>query len=453
MGASLSRREHEVAALVAEGLTNREIAQRLYISERTVDGHLEHVREKLGVNTRAQVAAWVVRHDGNGAPAPAAIRAVPRPRFVAHPRVWIAASVLVGLVAVGVGLLQLTAPPGPKIDTFAGVPPLSVGPDGGYSGDPGPAVAAQLSRPSDVAVDREGAVYIADYGNNRIRRVSRGIIDTVVGGGTETLREGAFATNVQLESPSNIALDSSGNLYLVEVVGGHLEVWKVADSAMSMVADLGPSGAPSGLQYKPTVGGLAIGPDGTIYVSDRAENHVWRLSPDGGRSIYAGSDSGTPGFSGDLGPATGALLWEPIGLALDRSGSLYIADSGNNRIRKVDTTGRITTVAGSGDYYEDAGDGGPAKSARLAFPFGVAVGRDGTIYVADNGNNRVREITPSGRMLALAGTGQPGYWGDRGPALGAEFQAPEGITLDAAGDLLIADTENHRIRKVSGLSR
>jgi sugar lactone lactonase YvrE len=141
-----------------------------------------------------------------------------------------------------------------------------------------------------------------------------------------------------------------------------------------------------------------------------------------------------------------------MGLALDQHGNLFIADTGNNRIRKVDATRIITTVAGSGTYYDDRGDGGAATDARLAFAFGIAVGRDGTIYVADTGNNRVRKITPAGRIEAVAGTGRAGFWGDDGPALQAEFLAPEAITLDPKGGLLIADAGNHRIREVLGVS-
>src|SRR4029077_6306019 len=132
---------------------------------------------------------------------------------------------------------------------------------------------------------------------------------------------------------------------------------------------------------------------------------------------------------------------------------LYIADSGNNRIRKVDTNGIITTVAGGGGkYYGDSGDGGPASKARLSFPFGVAVAQNGTIYIADTGNNRVREVTPDGIIRALAGTGAHGFAGDGGPALSAELSAPEGITLDGKGNLFIADTVNLRVREVVGVN-
>jgi DNA-binding CsgD family transcriptional regulator/sugar lactone lactonase YvrE len=450
----LSRRELEVAALVAEGLTNREIANRLFISERTVDGHLEHIREKLEVNTRAQVAAWVVRqgsHAATAAVAAPATRVVPRPRLVAHPRVWTAAALVLALLAAGVGVLRLTAPPPLTVKTIAGIPPTKQGQTGDYTGDGSLAIHAALSRPSDVVVGPNGSIYIADYGNQVVRRIVGGIISTVVGGGTEPLAQGAFATNVQLQSPSSVALDPAGNLNILETRGGALEVWTLLpNSTMSLVVSLGHSRAASPAVYKVPIGGLAIALDGTMYIADRAENHVWRRTPDGQHSIYAGK--GIAGFGGDHGAATEAMLWGPMGLALDQRGNLYIADTGNNRIRKVDLNRIITTIAGSGTYYDDRGDEGPATDARLGFAFGIVAGSDGTIYIADTGNNRVRKITPSGRIEAVAGTGQAGFWGDGGPALEAEFLAPEAITLYPKGGLLIADAGNHRIRQVQGSS-
>lgn len=449
----LSRREREIAALVTEGLTNREIADRLFISERTVDGHMEHIREKLGVNTRAQVAAWVARE---APPLPAA-ESPPHPkpvapvRLVAHPRLWISTALVLAMLAAGVGVLRLTAPPPPKIETIAGASPAAGDTDGGYSGDTGRAINAALSRPSDVVVGADGLIYIADYGNSVIRRIAGGIITTVVGGGQEPLADGAFATDVQLESPSALALDSTGNLYFLDAPGGDLEVWTLVNSTLKQVVSLGHSRAASGLRIKVPIGGLAIAHDGTMYVADWAGNVVWRRSPDGTKSVYAGT--GVAGFSGDHGAASSAELWGPMGLAVDARGNLYIADTGNNRIRRVNPNGIITTVAGSYDSYDDRGDGGAATEARLAYPFGIDVGKDGTIFIADTGNNRVREVTTSGRIEAVAGSGQPGFWGDGGSALDAEFLAPEAVRLTANGDLLIADAGNQRIREVPGIAR
>ena len=439
---------------MAEGLTNREIAHRLFVSERTVDGHLEHIREKLDVSSRVQVAAWVVRQSTEQTPVRAAISTGPparRLRLVAHPRLWMAAALIAALLAAGVGVLRLTAPPPATINTIAGVQPSVESIDGGRSGDGGQAIYAKLSRPSDAIAGADGTIYIADYGNVEVRQVLGGIITTVAGGGKEPLLDGALAINVQLQSPSSLAFDAAGRLYILETRSDHLEVWTLRDTALTRAADLGPSRASSPNVYKAPIGGLVIARDGTTYVADRAENVVWRIAPGGKPEIYAGT--GVAGFGGERAAASGAELWGPVGLALDQHGDLFIADSGNNRIREVDTRGIITTVAGSGTYYGDSGDGGLATQARLSFPFGVAVGRDGTIYIADTGNNRLREVTPSGTILAFAGTGQGGFYGDGGPAIEAELLAPEAVSLDAAGDLLIADTGNHRIRELPGIAR
>lgn len=429
----LSRREREVAALVAEGLTNREIAQRLFISERTVDGHLEHVRDKLGVTTRAQVAAWVVRTEDSGA-----VRAAPviaskpaRPRLVAHPRLWIAASLVTALLAAGVGFLLLTAPAGPTIDTVAGIEPVKETDMGGNSGDGGPPTAARLNRPSDVVAAADGTIYIADYGNVQVRRVKDGVITTVAGGGKDPLINGAFATSVQLRSPSSLAVDSNGQLYILETRNDDLEVWTLRDFALWPVADLGRSRSAQPTEFQAPIGGLVFGPDGTLYISDRAQNHVWRMKPNGQPEIYAGS--GVAGYSGDFGDAADAKLWEPLGLAVDEHGDVYIADAGNNVIRKVDVSGVITTVA--------------TGTAKLSIPFGVAVGGDGSIYIADTGNNRVLTVSPTGRTEIVAGTGQAGFWGDGGPAMQGQLKVPEAVYVDGR-DLLIADAGNHRIRVV-----
>jgi DNA-binding CsgD family transcriptional regulator/sugar lactone lactonase YvrE len=448
----LSRRELEVARLAAEGLTNRDIAARLFISERTVDGHLEHVREKLGVNSRAQIATWVA-HQGDVSPAVAASVAPTRPalrrRAISRRWLWVAAVLLV-VVEAGVVLLVIE-PAGPKITTFAGSPPVNPA-VGGYSGDGVRATSALMYLPSDVAVSGDGSVFIADYGNGRLRWVAGGRIVTLAGGGKEDLIDGRIGTSADIGHASNIAVDPAGRLYVLTIRNGTLEVWTIEPShSMTQVVRVGPSHTQIGQYWPPPVGGLAIGPHGTIYIADRSANLVYSYSAgDQSPRVFAGN--GQPGSLGDTGPATGAELYRPGGLAVDLQGNLYIADSGNNRIRKVDANGTITTVAGSGKYYGDSGDGGPATSARLSFPFGVAVARNGTIYIADTGNNRLREVTPSGMIVALAGTGTAGSAGDGGLAGRAELAAPEGIALDGKGNLFIADTVNFKVRELTGVN-
>ena len=444
--ARLSPRETEVARLVAEGMTNREIAAKLFLSERTVDRHLEHIREKLGVSTRAQVAAWVIRSDALHAPAPAtpaapAATARRQGGVFAHPRAWTAAALVLALLATAVGVLRLTAPPPPIIRTFAGNCSPASGPaECAASGDDGPATQAKLSRPTSVAVDSSGVTYIADYFNGRIRKVEGGIISTLVGGGDKELANGVFGFDVSSKSlglASTVAVDRQGGVYVLTSRNDLLELWKVHNLLMQQVVVVGQSNvavSPDGPRLP--VGGLAITAEGVVYIADRGGNRIWRF--DGNqKTLYAGT--GVDGLLGDNGNATEAEFSNPIGLALDSRENLYIADTGNDRIRRVDRVKEtITTVAG--------GAGGS-----LNLPFGVVVAHDGTILVADTGNYRIQEISPGGTLATVAGTGRWGFQGDEMPATEAEFDVPESIALSAAGDLFISDTENMRVRVIRHL--
>jgi sugar lactone lactonase YvrE len=441
--------------MVAQGLTNREIAAKLFISERTADGHLEHIREKLGVNTRAQVSAWVVRQEAMpiASPARQAVTVRTRLALLAHPRAWLAATLVLAVLAAGVGVLRLTAPPPPTIRTVVGgICAGSFYPGGCYEADIQPALDVKLSRPTSVAVDSKGVLYLADYGNRRIRRAAGGIVTTLAGGGTKDLAEGVYGLSVQSDSlgyASTLAVDSHDQLYLLTSRDDILEVWRIdAAGFMHLVVSLGPSDVVvslSGLNLP--VGGLAISKEGVLFIADRAGNRVMRY--DGTLSTYAG----TGDRLGDGGAAASAQLSWPIGLALDKTENLYIADTGNHRIRKVDhVKGTITTVAGgAGEFEGNSGDEGSAKLARLSFPFDVAVAPNGTVVFTDTGNHRLRAVTPDGTIHALAGTGRWGFSGDGGPAQQAEFDGPEGLVLDSKGNLFITDTENQLIREIPHL--
>ena len=435
-------------------MTNREIAIRLFISERTVDGHLEHVREKLGVNTRAQVAAWIVRQGAEAGPTPLIsapiARPEPRRRLVAHPRLWIATALVLAVLAATVGVLRLTAPPEPTIEAFAGSQCAKEKfPGGCFAGDGGYAVNAGLARPSSIAIDSNGLVYIGDYGNEKVRLVEAGTIKTFVGGGSEPLIENAIAASVELGNTSAVAVDNNNQLYLLTSVDQRLEVWTVTrDGFMSRVVRLGRAlGAELG-QSLP-LGGLAVSRDRTLYVADRAGNRVWKFA-NGQLLPYVGT--GELGKSGDGGAALGATLAWPIGLSLDAQDNLYIADTRNNLIRKVDAKSQIITkFAGSGPFEGNAGDGGPADHAALSFPFGVAAASDGSVVIADTGNHRLRRVI-AGTIYSLAGTGAWGFSGDSGQALQARLNGPEAVAFDNKGNLFIADTENQRVRKMPRLA-
>ena len=367
-----------------------------------------------------------------------------------------ATALVLALLAAGVAALRLLPSMEPNIGTIAGSQSVEQVRNGGFSGDSYRAINAQLSRPSDVVAAADGTIYIADFGNQRIRQVARnGIINTIAGGGPGALVPGAFATDVSIGDASTITIDRQGRLYFLTVRAGRLEVWALQppDRTLSLVVSLGisNSAAVSGHRIVP-LGGLAVADNATLYIADRAANQVWKWTPGGQQNVYAGT--GEAGYGGDLGPATSAKLDRPMGLAFDeRRNDLYIADNVNNRIRRVDSRGIITTVAGAGGSYGDSGDSGPELQAHLGLPFGVALSRDGSaLYIADTANNRVRKVK-DGVILPLAGRpGPPGFAGDGGLAGDATLSGPEAVAMDRAGDLLIADTENNLIRIVPHIS-
>jgi hypothetical protein len=194
---------------------------------------------------------------------------------------------------------------------------------------------------------------------------------------------------------------------------------------------------------------VAVDGIGNLLIADTFNNRIRMVTPGGVITTVTGN--GTYGYSGDGGPATSATLNYPSSVAVDAAGNLFIADSGNNVIRQVDPTGAITTVAGTGTSGY-SGDGGPATSAELAYPEGVAVDGADNLFVADSGNQRIRMVTPGGVITTVAGNGTSGYAGDGGPATSASLTYPGGIAADPAGDLLIADTFNYRIRLVPGVA-
>ncbi len=205
--------------------------------------------------------------------------------------------------------------------------------------------------------------------------------------------------------------------------------------------------------------GVAVNAKGDVFIADTYNNVVREVTPQGAISTYAGD--GNPGYRGDDGPARRAELSSPTGLALDALGNLYIADSGNNVIRRVSTSGVITTVAGdvaadqsSGGLGGFSGDGGAATAARLHSPEGVALDQAGDLFIADTFNNAIREVTPGGTISTVVNTaGTKGSSGNGGPAAAAELNTPIAVSVDAStADLYIADTSNNKVRVVSGFT-
>ena len=318
-----------------------------------------------------------------------------------------------------------------------------------FSGDGGPAVQAALSYPAGVAVDGSGNVYIADAGIHRVRRIdTAGVISTFAGSGEEGFSgDGGLAVRAALSYPVSVAVDGSGNLY---VAGSESNRVRRIDTAgvISTFAgsdhftgDGGP--AVQAALYYPS--GVAVDGAGNLYIADTDNTRIRKVDSTGTITTIAGT--GEYGFSGDGGPAVQAALSYPSGVAVDGAGNVYVTDSGNNRIRKVDSTGTITTTAGTGEYGF-SGDGGPAVQAALSYPSGVAVDGAGNLYIADTGNYRIRKVDATGTITTIAGTGEYGFSGDGGPAVQAALDYPSGVAVDGAGNLYIADTGNYRIRKV-----
>jgi sugar lactone lactonase YvrE len=324
---------------------------------------------------------------------------------------------------------------------------------GGFSGlgDGGPATSAQLFRPSGVALDAAGNLFIADTYNNRIRKVSAsGVITTVAGTGTSGYSgDGGPATSAKLYNPWGVAVDGAGNLFIADTLNHCIREVSVS-GVITTVAGTGTYGydgdggaATSAQLWFPQ--GVAVDAAGNLFIADTYNNRIREVSASGVITTVAGT--GTSGYSGDGGPATSAQLAHPSGVAVDGAGNLFIVDTDNHRIRKVSTLGVITTVAGNGSLGY-SGDNGPATSANLYFPSGVAVDGAGNLFIADTYTNRIREVSVSGVITTVAGTGTEGYSGDGGAATSAQLWFPQGVAVDAAGNLFIADTYNNRIRKV-----
>ncbi len=279
------------------------------------------------------------------------------------------------------------------------------GPEGaGYNGDNKPALQARLAAPTGVALDEAGNLYIADDGNHRIRRVdNKGVIKTVAGTGEPGFSgDGGPAVAARLRYPCAIVLDGSGNLYIGDV--GNYRIRRVdrASGTISTIAGDGHfgfagDGGPALNAAFRSISSLAFGPSGDLFLADSYNNRVRRIAPDGTITSVAGNGTFNLASAeelGDGGPAASAVLRWPFGLAFDRAGNLYVAEFASNRIRRVDTNGVISTVAGSGHPLESGatGDGGPADKAKLNRPSGVLVDTSGNIYVSDSGNYRVRKV-------------------------------------------------------------
>ena len=329
-----------------------------------------------------------------------------------------------------------------------------------YSGDGSLATNAQLDYPSGVALDASGNIYIADYYNQRIRKVNAqtGIITTIAGNGTAGYSgDGSLAINAELNGPYGVALDASGNIYIADANNCRIREVNAQTGIITTIAGNGTAGF-SGDGSLATIAalnipyGVALDASGNIYIADYGNNRIREVNAQTG-IITTVAGNGTDTYSGDGSLATNAQLSYPEGVALDSSGNIYIADEGNGRIRKVNAqTGIITTVAGN-DNYGYSGDGYLATSTALADPIGVALDASGNIYIADQFNHRIRKVNAqTGIITTIAGNCTAGYSGDGSLATNAELNNPYGVAIDASGNIYIADYYNQRIRKVNAQS-
>jgi sugar lactone lactonase YvrE len=322
-----------------------------------------------------------------------------------------------------------------------------------FSGDGGKATSATLNTPTGLAVDAGGNLYIADTGNHRIRKVSpAGVITTIAGTGSGGFSgDGGPATAAQLLSPSGLALDGRGGLFVADT-GNNRVRHIAADGTITTVAgngveDQSEEGTPALEAALNEPAAVAVDGAGSLYVAER--DRVLRIPGDGRIHTVAGHlyDSG---YNGDNLPGPAATLYDPQGLAVDAAGNVYIADSGTFRIRKVGTDGIIRTVAGAGGNYEFGGDGGPATAALLNDPRGVALGSDGSIYFADHGNHRIRKVLPDGIIITVAGGGESKK--QFGPATKADIGDAVSVAIDRAGNVYFADASRNRVEKISDLT-
>jgi sugar lactone lactonase YvrE len=354
------------------------------------------------------------------------------------------------VVDTGNNVLRQVDPSG-IVTTIAGTSAFGAG------GDNGPALAAQFGQPSGVTLDGNGNLFVMDNFNQVVRKItSSGIVSTVAGNGTINWRgEKVPATSADISYAAGMALDSAGNLYIADgqnYMARRVDPSGIITTVVGNGID-GPSGSggytgdngPANLAQLSATQGVAVDAAGNIYVADTGNNVVRMVDTTGVITTIAGT--GMPDYLGDKGPAIDAALNAPSDVAVDTHGNLYITDAGNSCIRKVDSAGVITTVVGTGESgYE--GDGGPAAKALLNSPSNVAIDASGNLYISDAGNNVIRKVSTAGIVTTAVGTGRGGFSGDNGPAASARLNSPQGVAIDSAGALYIADTLNNRIRKV-----
>ena len=371
------------------------------------------------------------------------------PRPLRTVLIGLAAAVpLVGLAPVApAGVIFPRVSPDSVITTVVGTG------EAGYTGDGGTATEATLRQPRDTAVGPDDSVYITDTLNNVVRRVAPdGIISTFAGTGEEGYGgDGGPATAAQLHWPHDVTVDDAGNVYVADSNNQRIRMIDTAGTITTIVGN-GESGyngdgipaTEASMRFPKSIALYG----GSLYFADSLNSRIRAVDMSTGLiSTVAGN--GERGYGGDDGPALEAMFNIPQRIAIDDLGNLYVADTRNNRIRFIDmATGLIRTVVGTGeDSY--TGDEGLAVDATISTPRGIALGGQNNLYIADSGNHAIRRVNlGNGNIYTVVGTGEPGYEGDGGPSGDADVDGPRGLSVTPDGSLIVADTKNNVIRLV-----
>ena len=322
----------------------------------------------------------------------------------------------------------------------------------GFGGDDSSAIHAPLNLPFGIAIDSVGNVYIADKANNRVRKINEaGIITTIAGNGIGGYSgDGGWATAASIYDITGVAVDKYGSVYIADKSNQRIRkvdtIGIITTIAGTGIASYNGDNIIATTAQLNNPRGVAIDTKGNVYIADQANERIRKIDTQGIITTVIGN--GTIGFSGDNGQATLAQLNNPYSLAIDRIGNIYVCDVDNQRIRKIDTTGIITSVAGNGTGGY-SGDNEIATTAALNEPIGVATDTNGNIYIADGWNNRIRLVNNMGIINTIVGTGASGFAGDGNPAILATLYLPYGIAISKTGSIYIADNGNNRIRKTA----